>query len=133
MGQSRNIFLTAEARLPAKIRKFQCAFSKKNAKNLHFWAFWAKKAIFGRIFGEKAKTSLFYSFFFIFQYNKHALWRSLDFRPFFCQRNYENTDLNHQNIYFWGPLKGRQDSKKWPKSFLSNQNMFLGKIRGNKF
>ena len=31
--------------------------------------FWPKKGHF-RIFGEKAKTSLFYSFFFIFQYKK---------------------------------------------------------------
>ena len=55
-----------------KSRKFQRAVFEKNAKNPHFWAFWAKKADFGpfwpkrghfRIFGEKAKTSLFYSFF----------------------------------------------------------------------
>ena len=60
------------------VRACRC---EKNAKNLHFWAFWSKKADFGPfwpkrghflIFGEKAKTSLFSSFFvcFIFQYKK---------------------------------------------------------------
>ena len=52
-------------------------FSKKMRKTLIFWhfgpkrpildQFWPKRGHF-RIFGEKAKMSLFYSFFFIFQY-----------------------------------------------------------------
>ena len=53
-----------------KIRKFQCEVFEKNAKNLCFWAFWAKMGHF-RIFGEKVKTSPSYPFFCIFQ-NKQA-------------------------------------------------------------
>ncbi len=59
-----------------KIRRFQCAVFEKNAKNLCFWAFWAKKGQIGpkrghfRIFGQKVKTSRSYPFFFIFQNKK---------------------------------------------------------------
>ena len=28
-----------------KIRKFRCAVLEKNAKNIHFWSFWPKRAI----------------------------------------------------------------------------------------
>ena len=63
-----------------KIRKFQCTvFEKKILKTPIFGYFgpkrpildhfWLKRGHF-RIFGEKAKTSRFYSFFFIFQYKK---------------------------------------------------------------
>ena len=80
-NQSRHYFLTPETRLPAKIRKFQCAVFRKNAKNTHFWEFWTKKANFVpfwpkrghfRIFGEKVKTSILL-IFFIFQYKNQKI------------------------------------------------------------
>ena len=37
---------------------------------------------------------------------------SLDFRPFFAQRNRQNTDLNNQNTYSWGPIKSQKRAKK---------------------
>ena len=51
-----------------EVRSIDSVERPKNAKNTHFWAFWAKKANFGsfwpkrghfRIFGKKAKTKLF--------------------------------------------------------------------------
>ena len=34
-------------------------FQKKNAKNLHFWAFWAKMANFGQFLAKIGKTGIF--------------------------------------------------------------------------
>ena len=33
--------------------------AKKNAKNLHFWAFWAKMANFGQFLAKMGKTGIF--------------------------------------------------------------------------
>ena len=73
-NQSRNIFWTAESRLPAK-NYSNAQFSKKMLKTHifgHFGPkrpildhFWPKRGHF-RIFTEKAKMSLFYSFFSFF-------------------------------------------------------------------
>ena len=72
-GLQRLGFLQKNQEIPTR------SFRKKMLKTPHFWAFWAKKADLDhfwpkrghfRIFGEKAKTSLFYSFFLIFQYKK---------------------------------------------------------------
>ena len=62
-----------------KFRKFQCAVFEKMLKTSIFGHFgpkrpildhlWPKRGHF-RIFGEKAKTSLFYSFFFHFSIQK---------------------------------------------------------------
>ena len=99
---------------------------------------------FWTVFGQNGRNGIYFSkkslehFFTLTSpklqsfRNKHALRRSLDFRSFFLQRNCQNTYLKHQNIQFWGPLKGRQDSKKWPKSFLSNKNMFFRQNQGKQ-
>ena len=65
-----------------KIRKFQCGVFEKNVKTPIFGYFgpkrpildhfWPKRGHF-RIFGEKAKTSLFYSFFSFFNTNKRVV------------------------------------------------------------
>ena len=52
-NQRRNIFWTAEARLPAKIRKFQRAVFEKNAKNPPFLGVLGQKRRFWTIFGQK--------------------------------------------------------------------------------
>jgi hypothetical protein len=49
-----------------KIRKFQCAVFEKNAKNLCFWAFWAKKGPFSN-FRWKSENVTFLPIFFMFQ------------------------------------------------------------------
>ena len=33
---------------------------QKNAKNLHFWAFWAKMANFGQFLAKMGKTGIFF-------------------------------------------------------------------------
>ena len=71
-NQSRNIFGLQRLGFLQKIMKFQCAVFEKNAKNPHFWVFWAKKANFGPFFAKKGPFSnfrwkienvTFYSFF----------------------------------------------------------------------
>ena len=39
---------------------------------------------------------------------------SLDFQPFFSQGNCQNTDLNHQKM-FWGTLKSQTRHQKMAK------------------
>ena len=65
-----------------KIRKFQCALFEKNAKNLCFLAFWAKKGQIGPKWAQngpfsnfrwKSENVTFLPIFFIFQNNKRAV------------------------------------------------------------
>ena len=54
---------------------------------------------------------------FTFVPTSRLVW-SLDFQPFFSQRNCQNTDLNDQNIQFWESPK---NPEKTPKN---GQNRF---------
>ena len=51
---------------------------------------------------------------------------SLDFRPFFSQRNCQNTDLNNQIMYFWGtpkkPEKTPKNGQFWTVFGQNGQN-----------
>ena len=115
-NQSRHYFLTPETRLPAKIRKFLC-FRKKNAKTIilgHFGQkrpildhFWPKRGHF-RSFGEKAKTSLFYSFFFIFQYKKSE---NSNAQIFGKMGTYERTNERTNGAESKGPSTPSTDQK----------------------
>ena len=57
---------------------------QKNAKNLHFWAFWAKMANFGQFLAKMGKTGIFF---------KKAL--GTFFRSYFL--------TNFTQIFYWSP------------------------------
>ena len=77
--------------------------------------------IFTAIWGHFSKIPM--SLYILIRTSRLAV--SLDFQPFFSQRNCQNTDLNDQNIYSGGPLKSQKRHQKMAKIVLSNQTMFF--------
>ena len=63
----------------------------------------------GRFSKKMQKTSIFCHFG-----PTSRLEGALDFRPFFSQGNCQNTDLNHQKM-FWGTLKSQTRHQKMGK------------------
>ena len=54
--RKRHFFRLQRLCFEQKIRKIWCVVLEKNAKNLHFLSFWAKKAHFGQFLAKMAKT-----------------------------------------------------------------------------
>ena len=106
-----------------KLGNSNAQFSKKMRKTPIFGHFGPKRPILDqkgpkrghfRIFGEKAKTSLFYSFFFIFQYKKSENSNARIFRKI---GTYGRTDVGESK----GPSTTVERPKKrvyqkWTKS-----------------
>ena len=87
-----------------------------------FWQFFVRKTVGSR---ETPRDGLF-TFFFLLNFiswnmvsivevETSRLAGSLDFRPCFSQGNWQNTDLNHQKILFWGTLKSQTRHQKMAK------------------
>ena len=58
--RKRHFFPTPKTRLSTKkLANSNERIAKKNAKNLHFWAFWAKIANFGQFLAKMGKTGFF--------------------------------------------------------------------------
>ena len=58
--RKRNFFRTPKTRLSIKNQQILINGLQKNAKNLHFWAFWAKMSNFGRFLAKMGKTVIFF-------------------------------------------------------------------------